>query len=366
MFEIVAMYYVNLFINQLYGIARKHKAAKGGDMSLTDMYKEVVMAYVYGAQHEENHFRSVVNDLHRMFAQTPKFASIGIAQFVDSIIEFFIPPNYLVNFTAKDRTELFQKIIISTFLEFQNIVLNTARIGCIIDNRSEKAARQFQDDIVDLLVMQRDTFFNGFMAQIGQSSDVINVRRQDYDNMRGTIVTLIRQKHELEEQMEAAGLKIKKSKSVVSTRSKKSKSSRNNQHAGSHAGSHAGTHAGSHAGTHGTGTMGGKLAPMRQSSSVATRRQPASDLMNSIHETQEDVDASIHADDSVSNVGGYKAPVVAISGFNPGASAGANIFGNAYTAHSSVTDSTIDSSYFSDEDESTALTNGDTLSMLQA
>jgi hypothetical protein len=351
-FEIIAMYYVNLFVNQLYGIARKHKAAKGGDMSLTDMYQEVVMAYVYGAQHESEHFRSVVGDLHRMFAQTPKFASIGISEFVDRVIEFFIPPSYLANFTSNDRTELFQTIIISTFLEFQKIVLNTNRIGFIIDQRSEKSARQFQDDIIDILVMQRDNFFNTFMSQIGQCTDVISVRRQDYDRLRGTIVDLIRQKHELEEQLEHAGIKVKKAKSTVS----KSSSRRSNR-----ASSVASLAPSSIA--HDPRSMGGKLSAHLGNRSNGNHGGAASAAMHSIHEEDPAViDANIHADDSVSNVGGRggvsafsKKQALNISGFNPGVQPGMSIMGGGKT-NISVGKSTISSSYFSDDDDSTEVT----------
>lgn len=212
----IAQTVASTFLNSLFKVA-KDRFQSSGNGSVTTIYGGIVNEYVSAIESNAEHYRFVFNELYNAYTQRQQYSNMIREDVINVMVSWFIPPSHFNSMRSVDRATLFKRIIVDTYREMMGYVLTPQNCRMIIDERDPKVAPvKLKDAAMDILCMQRDTYFSKFMTQISQSFDVVTLSREEYNKIRELIVKLTREKHELKEALEKTGIKLKKIKSSVS------------------------------------------------------------------------------------------------------------------------------------------------------
>lgn len=169
-FDIIGSYFVDVFYNHHYLLARD--AVKGGRVSnVTDGYRSNVLNYMNGIAHRENLFKKVVYQLHEFYQKNSGFGSIVLSEFQDRVLAQFIPPEYYRDFADRHKDRTLREIIIRTVNEFGEIAVGRDVLPRIIDDHMNREnVNILQDRIVDIFILQREDYYSKFAREISKQN----------------------------------------------------------------------------------------------------------------------------------------------------------------------------------------------------
>lgn len=166
-FDTVGTFFIDQFYNSLYLKAREHVNHGKAD-SLTDAYYEAVSGYANGIRIPK-FFKMTIMKLPEYYRKASRFDTITFPQFEDKMLSSFIPPEYYRDFTSSQKDQTLFEIIVKTVQELAKIMLRSDSLRLIIDDhQNPNNIPIFQDQIVDVFILQREDYYAKFAAQINK------------------------------------------------------------------------------------------------------------------------------------------------------------------------------------------------------
>lgn len=182
-FDIVGCFFINKFYSHLYQIAGA-KLAAGEAKTLTDAYRDLIVAYVRGINQPAVYLQTLKELIQYWSSLTTGFQTT-ITEFEDKILVEFIPPEYFRDFTSKDRETILQKIIFDAVSTLANECVKMSMLSKIIDKHSDESnVTILQRKMVDHFASIRNVYFEKFVQEISKSnrdtsSHVVDALKQE-------------------------------------------------------------------------------------------------------------------------------------------------------------------------------------------
>lgn len=195
MFEIIVAYFVGVYFNDIYNVARASLSRNSGGKSLTDMYKSQVQAFVIGAKNDETCYRGLINNLYKYFAAY--YSTVSFPQFVDKVMEQIVPSEYFGQLSNTERDEFLSSVVCELVTGLAAFSTTSGMLQRIIDAHDHQwkvTQRMIQDHGVTVLLSKRETLHNLFLKKIGQAKDQVPMGL--VDDMKKVLRRLVKEKLE--------------------------------------------------------------------------------------------------------------------------------------------------------------------------
>lgn len=208
-FEIIGAYFVDVFYNHIYLTAEKNHKLYGGSStkSLTDEYKSALVAYNEGITKSKKHYEQTIKGILEFYRTYTKFTTISMNDFINELLQQFIPEEHFTIFTDQEKHFFLNKIITAIIYKFIGRITQIDLMKMVIDDHDNTDnTRRYIDVIVDLMIIEREELFNQFVKQTrGHNVDdeqvsveVVRKITQDRDALWNQLQELLKQKCELE------------------------------------------------------------------------------------------------------------------------------------------------------------------------
>ena len=206
-FEIVAAYFVNTFMNTLVENARaEHQSQTRGFVSFTDAYLHCTRAYL-GIFKIPDLYRNMIGGIHATYIQHTRDDTITFAECVDRIVDQIMPAEYAATATRPQRDQLLQEVLKNAVTNFSRHVTMGVTIGMIADQKIDQAlVRSLQDRFVAELISEREAFMHRIAdAESGNTSSDAKV----VEKLKSKLVDLLRTNLRLEKRVMALEAELK-------------------------------------------------------------------------------------------------------------------------------------------------------------
>ena len=214
-YEIISAYYVDIFYNHLYIEAKKLKVNKNV-ASITEGYKHALNAFLKSLDNADL-YKKNISGLHHFFI-TLGFSSLTFSKCIDNITKEFIPTDYFASLSSSQKMGILKTVISNTSRNFIKKIVESYMVK-VIDNHADKEnVRLLQDDFIECLILERETFFQKF---IGEKTST-KVDNGIVIKMQNEISRLIKEKYDLQKSnlmLKKLVLKLKKDNERISTNS---------------------------------------------------------------------------------------------------------------------------------------------------
>jgi len=228
--EVVGSYYVDIFYNIIYNLAKTHVSKGGG--SITDDYRRQVQSYILGVRQEEKCYRDAVGNLHKYFQTRTRYSSLNFPDFVDKIVSQFMPVEYYKSIKTSEKDEFLSSILCDLIAALGGYMTRPDILPRIIDDRDkdhEVTIRMLQDHSIYLQITARDRIHNQFFCKLGQTKDMVSVTV--VDDLKKAIRQLVKDKSQMAVTIEDTTRELKRltadfQKSKLQWREKESKYNR--------------------------------------------------------------------------------------------------------------------------------------------
>lgn len=207
-YEVMAAYYVDLYYNHAYFEGRRVKIT-GKVSSITEGYKHVLTAMQREAE-QPKHFTKTLNQIKEVFIKAG-FDGMLFGDCLDTIVKEFVPVDYYQVLTKQQKLGIIKEVIKNVN---QNFIPKLVRqyLTMIIDRRKElDNPRILQDDFIDLLLIERETFYNRFIS----APRTTNYTSEITERLKEEVKTLCEEKHKLH------GMIIQLKKIIISKENEK-------------------------------------------------------------------------------------------------------------------------------------------------
>ena len=197
--EILGSHFVDVYYNHVYNSARTGLKSGG---SLTDEYVRRVQSYIVGVKTDEQCYRQIVQNLHRYFQSATRYTTLSFVDFVERIVQQFIPSEYYNLLNSSEKDESLGSIIADIVSGLGAYVTSPDLIRRIIDEHDHNprvTIRMIQDQGVTILLAKRGEIHNSFLRRIGQAKDTVSM--DVVDGLKQVIRKLVKQKAELRTQL---------------------------------------------------------------------------------------------------------------------------------------------------------------------
>lgn len=172
-FEIIGSYFVDVFYNSLY-LKAKEQVISGNGSSITDVYKNNILAYTNAIGTRRDLYYSAVKSLHEYFQANSAYTTIIFSDFEDKVLCQFIPLEYYSDFTDKHKDSTLHNIIIRSVGDFAMATLEPSIFCKIIDDHMNRAnVRYLQDKLVDIFILQREEYFTRFVQERTKHTETV-------------------------------------------------------------------------------------------------------------------------------------------------------------------------------------------------
>jgi hypothetical protein len=217
--EILGSQFVDVYYNHVYNSAQTHLKSGG---SLTDEYVRRVQAYIIGVKSDERCYREVVQNLHKYFQTTTRYTTLSFADFVERIVQQFIPEEYYDLLKAPEKDESLGSIVADLVSALGAYVTSPDMLRRIIDGHDHQprvTIRMIQDQAVTILLAKRGEIHNSFLRRIGQAKDTVSM--DVVDDLKRAIRKLAKQKANLKVQLGEAEERVMELEDEVASLKKK-------------------------------------------------------------------------------------------------------------------------------------------------
>jgi len=197
-FEIMSAYYVDIFYNHLYTEAKKLKV-NGSVASVTEGYKHTLNAFLKGLTNPKLYKKSI-SGLHHYFI-TIGFASISYSKCIDRLTSDFVPTDYFNSLTFTQKIGVLRLILNQSMKSFIRKIVDE-HMSKIIDYHKDKDnVRLLQDDFIDCLILEREGFYQRFIATQTKTNKNETVNRLLAEKMQVEIKRLVKEKYDQKRQI---------------------------------------------------------------------------------------------------------------------------------------------------------------------
>jgi hypothetical protein len=197
-FEIMSAYYVDIFYNHLYTEAKKLKV-NGSVSSVTEGYKHTLNAFLKGLTNPKLYKKSI-SGLHHYFI-TIGFASISYAKCIDRLTHDFVPSDYFNSLTFTQKIGVLRLIINQSVKSFIKKIVDEHMSKIIDFHKDKDNARLLQDEFIDCLIIEREGFYQRFIATHTKTNKNETVNRLLSEKMQIEIKRLVKEKYEQKRQI---------------------------------------------------------------------------------------------------------------------------------------------------------------------
>jgi hypothetical protein len=188
-FDIIGCFFINKFYSHLYQLASQ-KLQSGHAKTLTDAYRDLIVAYVRGVQQPQTYLQTL-KELIAYWSQLTTGFQTPISEFEDKILIEFIPPEYFREFTSRDRESVLQKIIADAVSHLASECIKGGMLAKIIDKHTDESnVTLLQRKMVDHFATVRNGYFEKFVQSITKSNQTAH--SQTIDALKQECVNLAR------------------------------------------------------------------------------------------------------------------------------------------------------------------------------
>jgi len=197
-FEIMSAYYVDIFYNHLYTEAKKLKV-NGSVASVTEGYKHTLNAFLKGLTNPKLYKKSI-SGLHHYFIMIG-FASISYSKCIDRLTSDFVPTDYFNSLTFTQKIGVLRLILNQSMKSFIRKIVDE-HMSKIIDYHKDKDnVRLLQDEFIDCLILEREGFYQRFIAAQTKTNKNETVNRLLAEKMQVEIKRLVKEKYDQKRQI---------------------------------------------------------------------------------------------------------------------------------------------------------------------
>ena len=172
--EIIGSYFVDVFYNHIYNSAKLRQ----GGRSITDEYKKQIQTYILAVKNDSNLYRNMVTNMHKYFQNVTSYTTITFNNFVDKIVEQFVPEEYLDLYKTEERDEILGNILCDLVSGLGTHATSPEMLSKIIDQHginSKVIVRMMQDHSITLMLTKRDSIHNRLLGEQTQAKEVVSM-----------------------------------------------------------------------------------------------------------------------------------------------------------------------------------------------
>lgn len=213
-FEILVAYFVDVVFNHIYRNAGTTMSKGKDGSSLTDVYRDHIQAYMTGVKTDAEGFRDTMSNLHQFFAGY--YGPSSYAQFVDTVVGHFVPPEYFGMLKVTDRDEMMSSIVCDLVTQIGVFATTTDLLHRIIDQHQPAhlvTTRMMQNHGIRALLGKRDTIRNQFLKRVGQARETVSM--DVIDDMKKVLRKLVKEKAEMKVILQSAFAQVEKQKALI-------------------------------------------------------------------------------------------------------------------------------------------------------
>ena len=197
-FEIMSAYYIDIFYNHLYNEAKKLKVS-GSVSSITEGYKHTLNAFLKSLSNP-NLYKKSLSGLHHYFI-TIGFASISYAKCIDRITCEFVPTDYFNSLTFTQKIGVLRLILNQSMKSFIKKIVDEHMTKIIDYHKDVDNVRILQDEFIDCLILEREGFYQRFVASQTTTNKNETVNRLLAEKMQVEIKRLVKEKYDQKKQI---------------------------------------------------------------------------------------------------------------------------------------------------------------------
>ena len=197
-FEIMSAYYVDIFYNHLYTEAKKLKV-NGSVASVTEGYKHTLNAFLKGLTNPKLYKKSI-SGLHHYFI-TIGFASISYSKCIDRLTSDFVPTDYFNSLTFTQKIGVLRLILNQSMKSFIRKIVDEHMAKIIDYHKDKDNVRLLQDEFIDCLILEREGFYQRFIATQTKTNKNETVNRLLAEKMQVEIKRLVKEKYDQKRQI---------------------------------------------------------------------------------------------------------------------------------------------------------------------
>lgn len=199
-FDIVGSFFVDCWYNTLYIKAFEIVKSSRG-RTITDTYRYNITQYIRGINSDRQYVLKVIKMLHSYYQAAIGVNFISISEFVDKVLNEFIPDEYFKDFDTSNKDTIFHEIIVTTVVEFGKSILNKPVLERVIDDHENRDnVTELQDIIIGILAAQRDEYHMRFVRERFKPQERNGFDRDAFNKLKAAFIEEKRQKIALEEE----------------------------------------------------------------------------------------------------------------------------------------------------------------------
>jgi hypothetical protein len=133
-----------------------------------------------------------------------------LGDFTKYVVSFCVPQVYFSNIDDNNCDFLFYKFITDCIKSFANKVLNN--LPKIIDSRSEQNVREFQNSLIDIMIVERSNIFDSFVKNTYNTDTVDKTK---FERLYAATEKCIEEKIHLEHMLKNVQKQLKSAQSLL-------------------------------------------------------------------------------------------------------------------------------------------------------
>jgi FtsZ-binding cell division protein ZapB len=178
LFKAISGYFVNFYFKTLYNSAKSASISSREGLSITDMYRSKVSSYIQAIKSVEDAYKQLVNGLHKYCTKiSTRFNSITFSQFVDTLVDGFVPVDYNESLSTNDKDEIFSVVILDLAATLGTVCTRPEYLRKIIDQHEDArniTCEMMFKEAMRCLDNKRDMLMNKFIREVSQAKDYIS------------------------------------------------------------------------------------------------------------------------------------------------------------------------------------------------
>jgi len=188
MLDTFGAYFIDRYFNYIY-LLSCDAVAEGRGKNITDSYRSNVINYMNGIAKKE-YYVTAVKQIHAFYQEKSGFSSIVLSEFENRVLCAFIPAEYYRSFTNEQKDKVLRDIIVKTANELGTVVLGRSILPKIIDEHvnNPMLINHLQDITLDILLVQRETYFISFAKSVSDANAGDKVSRHVVDKVKQALV----------------------------------------------------------------------------------------------------------------------------------------------------------------------------------
>jgi hypothetical protein len=166
--DTIGSYLTHTVYNSLY-IAARQSVDNGKDRTITDAYRKKLNLFSNGMSKSTVGYKDIIKSFFA-FYQKKLDSAVTMREFEDSILSQFIPTDYYKDFSSKQRDTTMRDIFIASTENFFDKILKQHVSKIIDDHKNKDNVIMLQEQILDILLTIRETYYDKFAGIITSSS----------------------------------------------------------------------------------------------------------------------------------------------------------------------------------------------------